>query len=61
MSASFSDTSSKLQAISVVLDDNTLLPELKKNVQIYDVRMASAVATAPDKGGIDAATLANKW
>jgi hypothetical protein len=36
---SFSDTSAKLQDIYVVLDDSTLLPELKKRVQISDVSM----------------------
>jgi hypothetical protein len=58
LNASFSDTSAKLQDIFVLLDDITLLPELKKHVQIYDVSMAFVVATTQDKGGIDATTLA---
>jgi hypothetical protein len=40
LSASFSDTSAKLQYIYVVVDESTLLPELKKNVKISDVSMA---------------------
>jgi hypothetical protein len=44
-----------------VLDENTLLPELKKHVQIYDAIMAYVIATTMDKGGIDAETLANNW
>jgi hypothetical protein len=54
----FSDASYKLQYISVVLDENTLLPELKKHVQIVDVSMASVMATTRYEGGIDSATLA---
>jgi hypothetical protein len=61
MSASFSNTSSKLQDISVVLDYNTILPESKKCAQISDVSMDSMVATMRDKGCIDAANLANNW
>jgi hypothetical protein len=41
------------------LDDSTLLPELNNHVQISDVIMASVVTTTRDKGGVDAATLAN--
>jgi hypothetical protein len=52
----------KLQYLSIILDDSTLLPELRSNVQIYDVNMSSLIATATrDKGGIDAATLAKNW
>jgi hypothetical protein len=47
--ASFSNTSAKLQYSSVVLDDNTRLPEFKKHVQISDMTMASVVATTRDK------------
>jgi hypothetical protein len=61
MSASFRDTSAKLQYISVVLYFNTIFPELKKHVQISDVNMASMVATTRDKGSIDAATLVKNW
>jgi hypothetical protein len=43
LSASFIYTSAKLQDMSVVLDDSTLLPELKKHVQISDVSMSSVV------------------
>jgi hypothetical protein len=61
LSVSFSDASAKLQYVSVVLDDNTLLPELKKHVQISDVSMDSVIATTRYKGGVDATTLANNW
>jgi hypothetical protein len=43
------------------LDEGTLLPELKNHVKIYDVSMASIVATTRDKGCIGAVTLANNW
>jgi hypothetical protein len=57
----FSDTSAKLQDILFVLDEITLLPELKNHVQISDVSMDSMVVTTRDKGGVGAATLANNW
>jgi hypothetical protein len=57
MSVAFSDTSAKLQDLSVVLDERTFLPELRKHVQIADVNMSSVIATARDAVGVDAATL----
>jgi hypothetical protein len=59
--ASYSDTSAKLQDLSIVLDESTLLLELKRNVKISEVKMSSINATTREKGGVDAATLANNW
>jgi hypothetical protein len=57
----YSDISAKLQDLSVVLDDNTLIPELKRNAKISDVNMSSVIAITRDKGGFDAVTLAKNW
>jgi hypothetical protein len=57
----FSDTSTKFQDLLVVLDDNTLLLELKKHVQIYDVSIFSVSATTRDKVGIGYARLTKNW
>jgi hypothetical protein len=54
---SYSNTSAKLQDFSIVLDNNTLLAELKHNVSIDDVSVSSIHAAMRDKGGVDAATL----
>jgi hypothetical protein len=61
LSVSYIATSAKLQEFSIVLDDNTLLPELERNVKISEVNMSSAIATTREKGGVDAATLAKNW
>jgi hypothetical protein len=45
----------------IVLDDNTLLPDLEHDVKIYEVYMSSVNATTREKCGFDAATLANNW
>jgi hypothetical protein len=58
---SYSDTSAKLQDLSIVLDNNTLLAELKYNVNIADLNVSSIHATMRDKGGVDAATLAKNF
>jgi hypothetical protein len=59
LSSKYSDTSAKLQDLSSVLDDGTLLAELDDtnlnlNISLvkYEIR---------DKVGVDSATLANKW
>jgi hypothetical protein len=41
LSVSYSDTSEKLQDMSIVLENNTLLAELKHNVNISDVNVSS--------------------
>jgi hypothetical protein len=42
-------------------DNNTLLAELKHNVNIGDVNVSSVRATMRDKGGVDAATFAKNF
>jgi hypothetical protein len=61
LTVSYSDTSAKLQDLSIVLDKSTLLPELKHNVNISELNVSSIHATLWDKGGVDAATLANNF
>jgi hypothetical protein len=59
LSVSFSDTSDKLQDLSIVLDNNTLLTELELNVKVSEVNMYSVFATTLEKDGVDAVTLAH--
>jgi hypothetical protein len=61
LSVSYSDTLEKFQDLSIVLDDNTLIAEVKHNVNISDVNLSSIHATMRDNGGVDAATLANNF
>jgi hypothetical protein len=61
---SYSNTSEKLQDLSIVLDNSTLLAELKHDVSIADLNVSSIHATLRVKGGqggVDAATLANNF
>jgi hypothetical protein len=60
LTVSYSDTSEKLQELSIVLDNSTLLAELKHNIIIADLNVSSIHATMRYKGGVDAATLAKK-
>jgi hypothetical protein len=50
LSASYSDTSAKLQDLYIVLDNGTLLEELKNNLNIDDMNVSSIHATMRDKG-----------
>jgi hypothetical protein len=59
MSSKYSGTSAKLQDLSAVLDDGKLLAELDGNHLNLNVSLVKSEMR--DKGGIDAATLANKW
>jgi hypothetical protein len=59
LSSKYSDTSAKLQDLSAVLDDGTLLAELDDNNLNLNVSMVKSEMR--DKCGIDAATLANNW
>jgi hypothetical protein len=59
LSFKYSDTSAKLQDLSTVLDDGTLLAELDEANSNLNVSMVKSKMR--DKGGIDAATLANSW
>jgi hypothetical protein len=59
LSTKNSDTSAKLQDLSPVLDDGTLLAELDNsttNLNVYLVK-----SEIRDKAGVDAATLAKNW
>jgi hypothetical protein len=49
-----------LQEFSIILDDNTLLEDLERNVKISEVNMSSVIQTIWEKGGVDAATLDTK-
>jgi hypothetical protein len=59
LSSKYSDTSAKLQDLSAVLDDGTLLAELDENNLNLNVSMVKSEMR--DKGGIDAATLVKNW
>jgi hypothetical protein len=59
LSSNYSDTSAKLQDLSALLDDGTLLAELDENNSNLNVSMVKSEMR--DKGGIDAATLAKNW
>jgi hypothetical protein len=61
LSASYSDTSAKLQDFYIVLDNITLLTELKHNANISDMNVSSIHATMQEKGGVDAVTLAKNF
>jgi hypothetical protein len=51
LTVKYSDTSAKVQDLSVVLDDITLLAELSRNANISDVNVASVNYTMRDNGG----------
>jgi hypothetical protein len=59
LSSKYSDTSAKVQDLSAVLDDGTLLAELDETTSNLNVSMVKSEMR--DKGGIDAATLAKNW
>jgi hypothetical protein len=59
MSSKYSDTSTKLQDLSAVLDYGTLLAELDENNSNLNVSVVKSEMR--DKGGIGAATLAKSW
>jgi hypothetical protein len=59
LSSKYSDTSAKLQDLSAVLDDGTLLAELDETNSNLNVSMVKSEMR--DKGGIDALTLAKNW
>jgi hypothetical protein len=57
----FSNTTTKLQALILTIDDSSLLQEMTRHVHISDVNMSSLTADMRDGGGVDVATLANKF
>jgi hypothetical protein len=59
LSSKYSDTSAKLQYLSAVLDDGTLLAELDETNSNLNVSMIKSEMR--DKCGIDVATLAKNW
>jgi hypothetical protein len=61
LSTKYSDTSSKLQYLSPVLDDGTLLAELDNVTTNNDLNVSLVKSETRDKAGVDAATLANNW
>jgi hypothetical protein len=61
MADTFSDTTIKLQALSLTLDDSSLLQELTRHVHISEVNMSSLTSDICDEGGVDVATLAKNF
>jgi hypothetical protein len=57
----YSDTSAKLQDLSAVLDDGTLLAELDCLTSTTDLNVSLVNSEMREKGGVDAATLAKNW
>jgi hypothetical protein len=56
LTVKYSDTSAKLQDLSIVLNDSTLIVELNRNANISDLNVSSVVAMMRDNGVVDAAT-----
>jgi hypothetical protein len=61
ISKKYSDTSAKLQYLSPVLDDGTLLAELDNVKTATDLNVSLVKFEMRDKAGVDAATLDNNW
>jgi hypothetical protein len=59
LSSKYSDTSAKLQDLSSVLDDGTLLAELDGTNLNLNISLVKSEMR--DKAGVDAATFAKKW
>jgi hypothetical protein len=57
MAATFSNTPIKLQALSLTLDNGSLLQEMMSHMHIYEVNMSSLTAYILDGGVVDVATL----
>jgi hypothetical protein len=53
----FSDTTIKLQTLSLTLDDSSLLQEMMIHVHISEVNMSSLAADMRDGGRVDVETL----
>jgi hypothetical protein len=53
MVETFSDTTIKLQALSLTLDDISLLQEMTSHVYISEVNISSLTADMRDGGGVD--------
>jgi hypothetical protein len=61
LTVKFSDTSAKLQDLSTVLDDGTLLAELHYIATTTDLNVSLVNLKMRDNGGVDDATLAKDW
>jgi hypothetical protein len=61
MAETFSNTTIKLQALSLTLDDSSLLQDMTSHVHISEVNMSSLTADMRDGGGVDVATLAKNF
>jgi hypothetical protein len=61
MAATFSDTTISMQALSLTLDDSSLLQEMTSHVHISEVNMSSLTADMHDGGGVDVPTLAKNF
>jgi hypothetical protein len=59
LSSKYSDTSTKLQDLSPVIEDGTFLAELDKIATNLNISLVKS--DMRDKAGVDAATLANNW
>jgi light-regulated signal transduction histidine kinase (bacteriophytochrome) len=61
----YSDTSAKLQDVSIILYDSTLLAaliaELNHNAKLSDLNVSSVNVTMRDMGGVYATTLVKDW
>jgi hypothetical protein len=61
LSTKYSDTSAKLQELSPVLDDGTLLAELDNITTTTDLNVSLMKYDMRDKAEVDTATLAKNW
>jgi hypothetical protein len=61
ISKKYSDTSVKLQDLSPVLDDGTLLAQLDNVKPATDLNVSLVKHEMRDKSGVHAATLATNW
>jgi hypothetical protein len=57
----FSDSTIKIQALSLTLYDSSLLQDMTSHVHISEVNMSSITADMRDRGGVDVATLAKNF
>jgi hypothetical protein len=61
MAETFSDTTIKLQALSLTVDNTSLLLETRSHVHISEVNMSSLKADMRDGGWVDVVTLAKNF
>jgi hypothetical protein len=61
MAETFSDTTIKLQALSLTLDDSSLLQEMTSHVHVSEVNMSGITSDMRDGSGVGVATLENNF